>query len=190
MNIEQLFPKKWLAPDDLAGHTVTVAIAAITLEKVRNPRTNREQDKLALTFHGKQKRLLINQTQAFAIAGITGSKETDTWPGHLITLSVTVAHNGAKTFAITAPPDPPAQAPKPMGNGATNGTANGATALAPTPMGNGATNGAIAQPAYTATPTANADDDDDADADDDPDPGASIFGDDDTNDTAYTGRPT
>ena len=120
MNIAQLYPKKWLAPEDLAGRTVTVAIASVTLETVRNPRTNREENKLALAFHGKQKRLLINKTQAYALVAITGSEETDAWPGHLITLSVAVAHNGAKTFAITAPPDPPAPAPKPTADDVTD----------------------------------------------------------------------
>jgi hypothetical protein len=99
MNIEQLYPKKWLSAADLAGRCVTVTISAVSLEQVRNPRTNREEPKLAVAFEGKQKRLLLNKTQAYALAAI-GSKETDGWAGMQVTLSPAVAPNGAQTIAI------------------------------------------------------------------------------------------
>ena len=41
---------------------MSITIEEVTLEKVRNPRTNREQPKQAIVFVGKQRRLLINKT--------------------------------------------------------------------------------------------------------------------------------
>lgn len=102
MNIEDLYPRKWLNAADLAGRAVTVTIAGVTLEQVRNPRTNRAEPKPAVAFAGKQKRLLLNKTQAYALAGLCG-KETDNWIGRQVTLSPAVAPNGAQTIAVTAP---------------------------------------------------------------------------------------
>ena len=100
MNIDQLYPRKWLAADDLAGRAVTVTIDAVTLEQVRNPRTNRGEPKLAVAFVGKKKRLLANKTQAYALAAIAG-KETEDWSGRQVTLAAAVAPNGAQTIAVT-----------------------------------------------------------------------------------------
>lgn len=115
MNINDLYPKKWLSALDLpAGKSATVHIEAATVEQVRNPRTNRTEPKLCVAFHGKQKRLLLNKTQAYAIAAATGSMDTDTWPGHTITLSVGIAPNNQPTIVIT----PAAQAIRPAANSA------------------------------------------------------------------------
>ncbi len=110
MNIGELYPKKWLSALDLpAGKSATVHIEAATVEQVRNPRTNRTEPKLCIAFYGKQKRLLLNKTQAYAIAAATGSLDTDTWPGHTINLSVGIAPNSQPTIVIT----PAAQTGKP-----------------------------------------------------------------------------
>ena len=69
---------------------------------MRNPRTDREEPKLAVALAGKQKRRLLNKTQAYALAALAGP-ETDGWAGRQVTLSAAPAPNGALTVAITAP---------------------------------------------------------------------------------------
>lgn len=105
MKIEQLFPSRWLHPEALNGRAVTVTIAAVTLEKVHNPQTNKAEQKPAVAFKGATKLLLMNKTQALAIARITGSGETDDWAGKRVTLSAAIAPNGKQTIAISPVPD-------------------------------------------------------------------------------------
>lgn len=100
MNINQLFPRKWLYPEDLGGRAVTVTIQAATLEEVRNPATNKTEKKLIISFHKATKRLIANKTQAFAIASAAGSPDTDDWPGKQITLSAAIAPNGKATIHV------------------------------------------------------------------------------------------
>lgn len=105
MKIEQLFPSRWLHPEALNGRAVTVTIAAVTLEKVHNPTTNRQEQKPAVAFKGATKLLLMNKTQALAIARILGSGETDDWTGRRVTLSAAIAPNGKQTIAVSPVPD-------------------------------------------------------------------------------------
>ena len=100
MNVNTLFPRKWLYPEDLCGRAVTVTIQAATLEEVRNPATNKTEQKLIIGFQGKTKRLIANKTQAFAIASAAGSPETNDWPGKQITLSAAIAPNGKQTIHV------------------------------------------------------------------------------------------
>lgn len=113
MNIKTLFPSPWLHATDLP-RAVTVKVSKATIEKVRSPQTKQEEDRLILTFvtpAGKptSKRLICNKTQAFALATITNSLETDNWPGALVILSAARAHNGQPTIAISPASAPAAQ---------------------------------------------------------------------------------
>ena len=109
-SIRDLFPDKWLKPHHLAGRTPTVAIEAVTVEQLFDPRARRHGPKIVLTFYGKEKRLPLNKTQAVALATITGEEDYTTWPGHLCQLSAGVAPNGAPTIVITPAPDKPSRA--------------------------------------------------------------------------------
>jgi len=105
MNINTAFPKKWLSAADLQGRTVTVFIERVTAEAVFNTRTKKSETKLAVAFHGKAKRLILNRTQAYAMAAACGSPETDNWAGHTVLLSVGMAPNGQETIVVTAKPE-------------------------------------------------------------------------------------
>lgn len=105
MNVQTMFPKKWLSAADLMGRTVTVFVEGCAVETIFNTRTKRNEQKLAVAFHGKQKRLLINKTQAYALAAACGSQETDNWAGHTVLLSVGMAPNGQETIIVTAAPE-------------------------------------------------------------------------------------
>lgn len=106
MNIQQIFPRKWLSPEDLNGRAVTVQIDAAVVEELRNPRTNKPEPKLVVSFAKATKRLIVNKTQAYAIASITGCQDTDGWRGKRITLSAATAPNGKATILVTPVADP------------------------------------------------------------------------------------
>lgn len=104
MKIDTLFPTRWLHPEALGGRAVTVTISGVTLEKVHNPTTNRDEVKPAVAFRGATKLLLLNKTQALAIARITGRDDTDNWPGCKVTLAAAIAPNGKQTIMVSPVP--------------------------------------------------------------------------------------
>ena len=104
--ISDLFPDRWLRPDDLNGRSFTITIRAVIFEELHNPRTNRKELKAIVDF-GRTKQLPLNKTQAHAIADIAGSETFSDWPGTAVTLKAGLAHNNKETIHIT-----PAKAPK------------------------------------------------------------------------------
>lgn len=109
-SIRDLWPDRWLKPHHLADHTPTVAVEAVTVVQCFNPRTKRNEAHLVVAFHDKRLRLILNKTQAVALASLTGDENYSTWPGHLCQLSAGVAPNGAPTIVITPAPDKPTPA--------------------------------------------------------------------------------
>lgn len=110
MNIETVYPSRWLDTDDLGARRVTVEIVAATMEEVFNRQTNAKETKLAISFKNATKMMILNKTQAFAIATIAGSNDTDNWPGHRITLRAGIAPNRKPTIVVEAPAVVPAAA--------------------------------------------------------------------------------
>ena len=103
MDIAKLYPSRYLKAEDLKGRAVRVTISAVTIEELRNPRTNAKDTKAVLHFSRSEKVLPLNKTQAFALASITGSTDTDAWPGFVVVLAAGRAPNGQQTITITAP---------------------------------------------------------------------------------------
>ena len=103
MDIAKLYPSRYLKAEDLKGRAVRVTISAVTIEDLRNPRTNAKDKKAVLHFSRSEKVLPLNKTQAFALASITGSTDTDAWPGFVVVLAAGRAPNGQQTITITAP---------------------------------------------------------------------------------------
>lgn len=118
MNVRNVFPSKWLSADDLGQRRVEVVIAGATMEEVHNRVTNQKERKLAVAFEKATKRLLVNKTQAFAMAEIAGSDETDDWVGVRISMKVGRARNGKPTIVIE---HPAVQAPAPAMESGENG---------------------------------------------------------------------
>jgi hypothetical protein len=81
MEIDDLYPSKYLRGDDLQGHAVTVKIEKVTLERFYDQQSKSEIEKLVVYLVGKKKSLICGKALAYEIAGICGSKNTDTWPG-------------------------------------------------------------------------------------------------------------
>ena len=111
MDIAKLYPSRYLKAEDLKGRAVRVTISAVTIEDLRNPRTNAKDTKAVLHFSRSEKVLPLNKTQAFALASITGSTDTDAWPGFVVVLAAGRAPNGQQTITITAPAQPPEPEP-------------------------------------------------------------------------------
>jgi hypothetical protein len=82
MDIGKMFPSKFLKAVDLDGHEVTVTIECVDFIEVGWPK----QRKGIVRFVGKQKGLILNRTNALAIAQIAGATDTDRWGGVKIRL--------------------------------------------------------------------------------------------------------
>ena len=83
MKLSEAYPSKFLKADDLMGRTVNVTISEVSLENVGNP--GEADRKLVISFHGKEKKLVCNKTNAAVIGKLYG-QDTDTWIGKPITL--------------------------------------------------------------------------------------------------------
>lgn len=81
MNINEAFPSNYLKSSDLQGSTPTVTMSHVTTEKMG------DDTKLVLYFHGKEKGMVLNKTNANNIASLYGP-ETEDWQGKKIMLAV------------------------------------------------------------------------------------------------------
>lgn len=105
MKVNQMFPSKYLAGADLAGKAVTVTIAAVNPEKMRDPQTHEQVTKYVVYFAESHsgKGLILNKTLAVQISRALSVDDTDAWKGSRITLypeNMTVA--GVDRIAIRA----------------------------------------------------------------------------------------
>ena len=101
--VSDLFPSKWLCADDLAGRAVVVQIAQVSLEEIRQ-RDGKNELKAVVAFERAHKPLILNKTQAQAIAAIVRSETFADWPGQRIQLSAGRAPNGKPTIAVSQAP--------------------------------------------------------------------------------------
>jgi hypothetical protein len=104
-SLKDLWPDKWLRAEHLQGKRPTVAIDAVTVEELYNPRSKKHEAKLIVQFYGKSLRLVLNKTQAHALASICGTDDYSAWVGHRVVLSTGRAPNGADTISISPVPD-------------------------------------------------------------------------------------
>jgi len=120
MKLNEAFPSNFLKAADLNGQSVTVTIETVTLEELGQGRD--KEQKLCISFRGKEKKLICNKTNAGTISKMYGD-DTDAWIGQRITIAprevefqgdmvwairVSLAKPAAVTVA-PAPRTPPAQ---------------------------------------------------------------------------------
>lgn len=86
MNIDNLFPTKYIKPVDLQGKDVTLTIKRASLEMMGQG-VEKEQ-KLVIWFERTEKGLIMNRTNATVITNLHG-KETDDWIGKRIIIYAT-----------------------------------------------------------------------------------------------------
>lgn len=83
MNVNDIFPSKYLKAHDLGGKSYTLTIREATLEKLGH---GQEQElKLAIAFEKATKLMLLNRTNAMIVASMYGP-ETDGWIGKAVTV--------------------------------------------------------------------------------------------------------
>jgi hypothetical protein len=80
MHIDQLYPSRFLRCADLDGRPMRVTIAGISREDISG------EQKVVMAFSNGAKKLILNKTNARAIARILGN-ETRAWAGHDILLT-------------------------------------------------------------------------------------------------------
>jgi hypothetical protein len=97
--VAELFPSEWLTADALQGRQVRVIIEAVTFEELRQ-RDGTHERKAIVAFTGKHKRLVLNKTQATAIAEIAGSDAFADWPGTAVLLKAGTAPNNKPTIIV------------------------------------------------------------------------------------------
>jgi hypothetical protein len=83
MNVNDLFPSRFLKAHDLAGKPYTLTIRAVSLEDVGHG--GEAESKLAIAFEKATKMMLLNRTNAMIIASLYGP-ETDQWLGKSVTI--------------------------------------------------------------------------------------------------------
>ena len=80
MNLDQMYPSKWLKAGDLQGQTIPVVIVRVVMEDVGD-----EAGKPVAYFQGKEKGLVLNKTNAMSI-GLVHGQDTDGWVNKTIEL--------------------------------------------------------------------------------------------------------
>lgn len=83
MNINDLYPSKYLSASDLQGREVEVTIGNVVIEEVGKDKEKRP----ILYFQGKQKGVVLNKTNAHNVGVIYGP-DTEAWVGQRVTLFV------------------------------------------------------------------------------------------------------
>jgi hypothetical protein len=112
MKISDIFPSKYVKAADLQGRTVTLTIKSLAVEEMQT-HDGKPERKPVLYFERATKGLVLNRTNAMAIAALYGD-ESDDWRGKRISIYPTrVKAFGAMQDAIRVKEEVPAQ-PKPV----------------------------------------------------------------------------
>ena len=99
MKISGAFPSKYLKASDLGDRSLTVTIDNVVIENV-GQEGSAEEHKPVIYFAGKQKGLVLNKTNAEAIAYVYGD-ETDAWLGKPVEIfTMMVSFQGRMTPGI------------------------------------------------------------------------------------------
>lgn len=107
--LSAVFGGDYLKAEDLQGKTVRVTIATAEVKQFKD-----SGSKVILTFQGKDKSLVCNQTNCSIIQENVGSDDTDDWIGRTIQLTVKkVEFQGKLVPAIRVLLDDQPQAPNP-----------------------------------------------------------------------------
>lgn len=96
-NIHDMFPGKYVKADELTK-PVMVTIKDVELERVHNPRKG-DTDVWVIYFEEAKKGLILNKVNAFTIAEILGSPETDDWVGGRVELYPTTVRVAGQPMA-------------------------------------------------------------------------------------------
>ena len=117
MNINDMYPSKYIKSDDLGGQQVPVVVMNITIEEVGD-----KEHKPVMRFMGKDKGMVLNKTNALACASVWGD-DTNSWQGmHAVLLAQPVMFQGKQVMGLALLPKLPQVAHKPAPVADTVGT--------------------------------------------------------------------
>lgn len=107
-SIDDIFPDKWLKAShlimiDSRRPIIPVTVRGAGVEQLHNPKTNQKEPRLVIEFEGKDKRLILNKTQATAIAEIAHTKDYTRWRGVRLAIQAGIAPNKKDTILILSP---------------------------------------------------------------------------------------
>jgi hypothetical protein len=84
MDTSEFFQSRWLRGDDLKGKAYKVAVQAVAVEDLKN-KDGQTERKLAVTFRGIPKPLILNKTNYLAlVAAAGGSRDSADWIGQTV----------------------------------------------------------------------------------------------------------
>lgn len=107
MDINSLFPSRFLKASDLHNRSITAVIKDVNVEEFDDGK------KLVVTLKDNQQLVILNKTNAMALANAYGT-ETDNWPGHTIQITTThTTYRGQTTRGLKIYPLGSAKDPKP-----------------------------------------------------------------------------
>jgi hypothetical protein len=114
MNVNDIFPTRFVSAADLNGKSFTLTIRSVTLEDMQS-HDNKTVTKPVAWFTNAAKGLVLNRTNTMIIADLYGP-ETDAWAGKRITIYATkVRAFGKMEDAIRVREEKPAPTGSPLG---------------------------------------------------------------------------
>lgn len=97
------YQSPWLKPEDLLGRAVVAVVEKVVIEEVRTF-DGKKEPKVVVAFQGKTKRLILNKTQAFAMAAAAKTDVFADWKGLAVSLKPAMTRTGKPTIDIGPAP--------------------------------------------------------------------------------------
>jgi len=91
----------YLEARDLKDKAHVVIVASARAETMPNPRTHAPEKKIVVKFMKARKSMILNKTQAGALAEICGTDDYTKWAGSEVVLVAGTASNGKQTIVVT-----------------------------------------------------------------------------------------
>ena len=86
MNVNEMFPSRYISGADLNGKVWTLAIREVMAEPMFDARAKKRVDKYVIYFERAHKGVILNRTMAEQIAAALGADEVTQWTGKKISL--------------------------------------------------------------------------------------------------------
>lgn len=99
MRVSDIY-ETYLRPADLQK-PVQVQISEVTVKTFKDQKSGDESRKIVLSFEHAKKTLVLNKTQARAVAAAVGTDEIEHWPGRVVVLSSGTAPAGQATVLVS-----------------------------------------------------------------------------------------
>lgn len=97
--VNDLFPSEYLRHADLQGKAWQMKIAKVDVRLMRSKFTNEDEWKAVVYFEQAKKGLVLNKTNALALAELAKDEVFDKWVGLVITL-VPAVTRGKETIVV------------------------------------------------------------------------------------------